>query len=252
MRIMTVWALLAAAAACTNGAAREGQAAARDTTAETRSTAGVSTTRDYALSGFDRVSLATPDTVEIVQGGEFAVRAEGASAILDELTFAVEDRVLRIEYREDHDRRRMRPEGRPATIYISLPALNGVSLSGSGDMSIGRFTAQAFEASIAGSGNIVIESLQTDRAEFEIAGSGDLSVAGTAGEVALDIAGSGDVAAGDFRTRRLDVAIAGSGDVEAYATDTVEASFVGSGDVTVRGGAQCRSSTIGSGRLHCS
>ncbi|QLC25779.1 DUF2807 domain-containing protein [Parasphingopyxis algicola] len=251
MRMMVSVAALAMAAACTNSVAQESQAPPRDSVAEARNQA-VPASRDYDLSGFDRVSLATPDTVEIVRSGTFAVRATGNSDILDELALSVEDGVLRIEYREDHDRRWTRRGGRPATIAVTMPSLNGVSLAGSGDIRIGRFTARDFEASIAGSGNIVIESLQTDRAEFEIAGSGDLSVAGTAGEVELEIAGSGDVAAGDFRTRRLDVDIAGSGDVLAYATETVEASFVGSGDVTVRGGARCRSSTIGSGRLHCS
>jgi len=251
MRIIAYGLGVAALIGCTNSAAQESQAAPQDNPRETRAS-GVETSRDYNLSGFNQVSLETPDTVEIAQGSVFSVHVTGSSEILDELELTIENGDLKIAYREDHDRRWNRQNQRPATITITMPNLNGVSLAGSGDMNIGQFASQGFEASIAGSGNIAIESLQTDRAEFEIAGSGDLSVAGTAGAVELNIAGSGDVAAGEFRMQRLDVDIAGSGDVEAYVTGTVEASFIGSGDVTVRGGAQCRSSTVGSGRLHCS
>ena len=251
MRIIAYGLSVAALIGCTNSAAQESQAAPRDNPAELR-VAGTETSRDYDLSDFNQVSLATPDTVEITQGSVFSIRAAGNSEILDELELTVENGELKIAYRYDHDRRWRRPDHRPATISIVMPNLNGVSVAGSGDMNIGQFASQGFEASIAGSGSIAIQSLQTDRAEFDIAGSGNLSVAGTAGAVELDIAGSGDVAAGNFRAQTLDVDIAGSGDVEAYVTGTVEASFIGSGDVTVSGGAQCRSSSIGSGELHCS
>ncbi|RED16955.1 head GIN domain-containing protein [Parasphingopyxis lamellibrachiae] len=252
MRVIAYGLGVAALIGCTNSAAQESRAAPGDDQAERR-VAATETRRDYDLSGFARVSLATPDTVEIRQGAVFSIRAEGHAEILNELELTVENGTLRIGYRDDHDRRRWRrPDHRPATISIVMPGLNGVSLAGSGDMDVGQFASQGFEASIAGSGNIAIQSLQTDRAAFEIAGSGDLSVAGTADSIELDIAGSGDVAAGEFRARTLDVSIAGSGDVEAYVTENVEASFIGSGDVTVRGGAQCRSSAIGSGALRCS
>lgn len=251
MRIMASVMALAIATACTNSVAQESRGASGESVAETRQ-GGAVVTRDYDLRGFNRVALSTPDNVEVVQGQGFAVRASGRSAILDELELRVENGALEIGYRHgDSGRGWDRPDGDPATIFITMPSLSGVSLAGSGDMNVGRFVAQNFEASIAGSGNIAIESLQVDEAEFEIAGSGDLSVAGTAGAVDLDIAGSGDVAAGDFRAQRLDVDIAGSGDVSAYVTETVQASFVGSGDVVVRGGAECRSSAIGSGRLRC-
>ena len=250
MRILAL-AMALAIAACTNGAAQENRAAAGEANTQA-ATSTATVTRDYDLSGFRRVALSTPDNVEIQPGAEFAVRAQGPASILDELELRVEGDVLEIGYRHRESGQRWnRPSGAPATIFVTMPSLSGVSLAGSGDIDVGRFTAQSFEASIAGSGNIAIESLQTDDAAFDIAGSGDLSVAGTAGAIDLAIAGSGDVAASDFRAQSLDVDIAGSGDVSAYVTDTVQASFVGSGDVVVRGGAQCRSSAIGSGRLRC-
>ena len=251
MQIKALWPALIIVAGCTNGVAQESRAAPSDDVAEARSTGEV-TSRDYNLSGFTHVALMTPDNVEIVQGATFSVRATGDVRILDELEFNIEDGGLNIEYRDEGEHRFNHRRIPAATITITMPSLNGVSLAGSGDMEVGTFAAQEFEVSIAGSGNVAIASLQTGSAHFDIAGSGDLSVAGTAGSIDLDIAGSGDVAAADFRAESMELSIAGSGDVNAYVTGTVDASFVGSGDVTVRGGARCQSSAIGSGRLDCS
>ena len=251
MRIIVSATVLALTAACTSSVAQESRATSRDDAGEVAS-AGALASREYDASAFERVSLATPDTVEIVHGQAFSVRAQGDQSILDALVLSVEGGTLRIRYRAhenggDWDR----PDVPPVRIAITMPRLNGVSVAGAGDIAVGRFAAQRFEAAIAGSGDIAIESLQTDEAAFSIAGSGDLDVAGTAGSIDLSIAGSGDVTADDFRAQTMNVDIAGSGSASAYVTDAVQASFVGSGDVMVRGGAQCRSSTIGAGRLRC-
>lgn len=251
MRIIASWTALAILAGCTSSVAQESQAAPRNDTGEAETT-GVQSSRDFDLSGFNHVELTTPDNVEIVQGSAFSIRAVGDSVRLEELELRVERGELRIGYRDDHNRNWRRQHRRPLNISITMPVLNGVAIAGSGDMSVGRFAVQAFDASIAGSGDIVIESLQTDRAELEIAGSGDIRIAGTSADIEIEIAGSGDINAANFRAQRLDVDIAGSGDVDAYVTERVHASIVGSGHVNARGGAQCRSSTVGSGRLRCS
>lgn len=253
MRIIAYGLGVAALIGCTNSAAQESHAAAHDDDVVKLRLSGVESTRDYDLSGFNRVALSTSDNVEIVQGAAYSVRMTGDSVLFDELEFVVEGGELEIGYREHSARVWFRPEGSPATIFITMPTINGVALSGSGDVTVGHFAVQAFDASIAGSGDIVISSLQADRAELEIAGSGDIIIAGTAADIDVNMAGSGEIKAGDFQAQRLDINIAGSGHVTAYATDQANVRVAGSGSARVRGGARCtQQARGGSGVVDCS
>lgn len=214
-----------------------------------RALSGEQSQRSVALDGFDEVELHGPERVEIAVGDDFAIRAEGDRAILDILEFDVRDGELRIE-REDNSWFGSGPDGR-ATVYVTMPAIRGATIAGSGTMTVDRAEAESFEVDIAGSGDLEIAALAAGETEFNIAGSGSVRAAGISNAIEVDIAGSGDVEIGELQAERMEVNIAGSGDVDAYVTERVEASFLGSGDVRVRGGAQCQSNSMGSGTLTC-
>lgn len=204
---------------------------------------------ELTLEVFDSVSLRGPDNVVIALGDEFDIRVEGEDDAVASIEFEIRRGTLRIG-RENKSGFSINEDA--ATVYITMPAINGASVAGSGDMQIERAESEDFEASIAGSGSMEIAALEAVRAELDIAGSGDMSVAGTVGDLEIGIAGSGDVEAADLRAERADVDIAGSGNVEIFATETVSGSLIGSGDVRVTGGADCRSNSIGSGEMRCS
>lgn len=204
---------------------------------------------ELTLREFDSVSLRGPDNVVIELGEEYNIRTGGGDEVVDRLEFEIRRDTLRIG-RESN--RGISISGDAATVYITMPALNGATIAGSGDMRIDRAESAEFEASIAGSGSMEIAALEAERAEFDIAGSGDMRVAGTVTDLEIGIAGSGDIEAAALRTERADIDIAGSGNVDLYATGQVRGSLIGSGDVRVTGGAECQSSAIGSGRLRCS
>ncbi len=232
-----------------------GSLAAQETTGEsasdTRQIVVTALGQSGELTGFDTVSLATSDRVEIDEGATFSVRAEGDSEAIARLEITVEDGALRIGHRDDIDY----DDGQsydPVTIYVGMPTLAGLSLAGSGTMRADSATGGEFAGNLAGSGNIMVQSIRGTRAVLNLAGSGNFDVGGAVTAFEVNVAGSGDVAAGRLRADRLEASIAGSGDVDAYVSGTAEASFVGSGDVRVRGGARCSSTSMGSGELICS
>lgn len=206
------------------------------------------TLTELELEEFDSVSLRGSDNVEIALGDQFDIRIEGDPEIADLIRFEIRGGTLRIG-RESHRGLNIRSES--ATVYVTLPTLNGASVAGSGDMRIARAVSDDFDLSIAGSGSISIAEIEAERADFDIAGSGDLEAAGRVSDLQVGIAGSGDIAAPDLEVQRADIDIAGSGNVEIMATERVEGSLIGSGDVRVHGDAECRSNSIGSGEMRC-
>jgi len=137
-------------------------------------------------------------------------------------------------------------EGR---VEISVPALRGFAIRGSGDARIEGGQGD-LSLAISGSGDI---SWRGDAGKLTaaISGSGDMKLAGTAASVDVSVAGSGDVKASDLRAGSADVSVAGSGDVEVRLTGgALRASVAGSGDVVWYGeGRVERASTAGSGEI---
>ncbi|MFS0738695.1 head GIN domain-containing protein [Sphingomonas sp. 1P06PA] len=210
---------------------------------------GVSGTRDFPLTGFDKVELRGADNVTVRVGPAFSVSATGDSAILDKLEILVENGRLRIG-RQKGNWNWSGDKGY-ATVTVTLPALVAASVAGSGDMKVDAVRTPRFAGSVAGSGDLTVGRLQAEDAVFSVAGSGDLNVAGTARTAKYSIAGSGDIAADGLASETISASIAGSGNIAAAARDAADVSIVGSGDVSIKGRPKCSVSKLGSGDVTC-
>src|SRR3546814_5216611 len=63
-------------------------------------------------------------------------------------------------------------KGRAIKIMVTMPALRGASVAGSGNLSVDRVEGDDFAASASGSGNLTIGAIKTQSASFSVAGSG--------------------------------------------------------------------------------
>lgn len=207
--------------------------------------------RRFTVTNFEAIEVAGPFDVVVNVGKAVSVRAEGEQKDLDRLEVKVQGRELSIGTIRERNWFNW-SKSSPVKVYVTVPALKEVSLSGSGDLSVDRVKADDFEASLAGSGDLSIGSLAAGKAEFSIAGSGDVTVgSGTCRSAEASIAGSGDINIAGLRCQTLEVDIAGSGGVKAHATQAANVSIMGSGDVVVTGGARCSTSKMGSGSVRC-
>nr|WP_317614836.1 head GIN domain-containing protein [Hymenobacter psychrotolerans] len=137
------------------------------------------------------------------------------------------------------------------TVYITVPAIEELSVSGSGQLKTeGDLKAEALSLGVSGSGQLTVPKLTADKLQSTVSGSGEITVAGTCPQHEARISGSGNVRASDLRTEASAIRISGSGDGRLYARRSLEASIAGSGDVYVRGGANVKSKIAGRGRVH--
>ena len=194
------------------------------------------------------VALYGPDTMIVTRGPAFDVSVEGDSETTGLLRFRVEDGTIAVG-RESGDWKDTMTSS-AATIRVTLPALSGIEIAGSG-----RVEADGLQGSaaidIAGSGDVTVDTVSADDLEIDIAGSGGVSGSGTADNLAISIAGSGDIAMEGLKADSGSVDIAGSGDAVFGSDGEVEISIAGSGDVRVVGNARCSVSTAGSGKATC-
>lgn len=206
--------------------------------------------RSYAARDFARVELRGADDVEVSTGGDFSVRAEGDSQILDRLEIRIDGDRLIVGRKDRAGWNWGNDEDDGVRILVSMPTIRSGLLAGAGDLTINR-TQGDFDGELAGSGDLTIGILQGGSASFSLAGSGTIAASGQVDRLDLSIAGSGDFDAPELTANGADVNIAGSGNVRALISGDASVSILGSGDVDLGSQARCKVSKMGSGDVRC-
>lgn len=197
------------------------------------------------VSGFTSISLSAPVDVDVVQGDTEGLVLEGDPEYIARIETVVENGSLKIRY-TSRDRVWNMAKIRA---HVQAKAVEGLSISGSGDLSAPSLHSQALRVNIAGSGNVRIGTLAADQLKVSIAGSGDVWVAGKADRTDTSIAGSGDFKAAHLESREAHVSIAGSGDATLWAREAVKVSIMGAGGVRYYGDPDVKTSVMGSGSV---
>ncbi|MFN8340533.1 MAG: head GIN domain-containing protein [Cyclobacteriaceae bacterium] len=237
---------------------------------------------------FTKVAFRIPGKLYLKQGSSNSVELSGDPEVLDrietrvdgsKLVIGMEDRWFNWNWK-DQDR---------ITAYVTVKSLEGVSVSGSGDVvGEGRFNAENVALAVSGSGSLTIE-MDARKVEANVSGSGDINLSGRfadldseisgSGKVILDaqvagavevgisgsgrlqakglaqrleahISGSGKVYAADMEVDSCEAKISGSGDVEIAVKTSIDATISGSGTVAYRGNpGHINSHSSGSGKV---
>lgn len=251
-------------------------------------TAFAQTRQTVPVESFTKIAFATPGKAYVRQGNMHKVELEGSREALDKIEAVVEGNKLVIRQKEkwfnwnwsDTDR---------ITAYITTRAIEGLTVSGSGDMVVetriktstltlnvsgsGSLKVEAeagptearvsgsgdlvvrgnlasFEGNVSGSGKIELQATVSGNTAFDISGSGKIFASGKSNTVEAEISGSGKVLAADLETGTCRVRISGSGSVELHVTDELDAKISGSGDVRYRGNpARINTHSSGSGSV---
>ena len=191
-------------------------------------------TIERSVGEYDRVALAGWFDVELVDGKEGELTLEGESNLLEYIKTEVKDGKLTIKQKKGIN---LKPSNWNKGIRITVPVedINGVSLSGSGDI-VGKTILQSdnFKTSISGSGDITLE-VEAKSLNASMSGSGDLRLSGKATDFGVSVSGSGDIRAYDLQADFVEAQVSGSADLKVTANQMLKARVSGSGDITYKG-----------------
>lgn len=136
-------------------------------------------------------------------------------------------------------------------INVKAPALNGLSVSGSGNLqTLGTYKPGSLQLEISGSGNINLQSLVTNNLEAAISGSGKvLASSGMVNQETLKIRGSGSIDLIDINAKSATTTTSGSGTTKVNVSESLQAKISGSGDVYYKGSPAVTLSVSGSGKV---
>lgn len=182
----------------------------------------------------------------IIDNGLAAARVEADENIIPYIVTETEGDWLKIKVKNNVTLH----STKPMTVYVSIPAVEEIKVTGSGSVSAnGKFSSNnKMSFDVSGSGNITME-VNAPEVNADIAGSGVLNISGQARTVNVSIAGSGGYEGTNLKAENADINIAGSGDAAVFADVVLKASIAGSGNIKYKGNATVDKHISGSGEV---
>lgn len=205
---------------------------------------GATVSVDRDIGDVTAVSLRTSGTVILTTGAEPALTITASEKVIDNLTSEERGGVLILD-QEGYTF----GSGGQITYRLVLPAVEEISVNGSGSVDVECAPTGSLAVSVNGSGGITGREVEVEGLTVAIAGSGRVDLTGVTDSQVVTIEGSGTYRGADLRSANAAVEISGSGDVDVHATSTLDAVIAGSGSITYLGGATVARDITGSGRV---
>lgn len=202
------------------------------------------------VPSFSEIALRIPAKLYLEQGEKQSVEIVAKSSTLKDIITEVKGRKLTIKFPTKNVLLKNFQPGK-IEIFITVPEIDGLSISGSGDILAEEIETRILDLAVSGSGDILIEELNAERVKAAISGSGDITIeeGGEADDFSVTISGSGDVKARGFEAKDVVVRLAGSGNCTVTANNSIKARVAGAGNVYYDGNPSIDSSVAGSGRV---
>lgn len=191
-------------------------------------------TQSIELPSFKGIDVQTHAEVYLSYGTTQSVRVKGNAEAIQQLSKRVNSKgTWNINYPTN---------GRsPLRIYITLPSIQRVILSGTGSIvCTNQFNLhhlmplQPLEVELSGRGTITLD-VNCRKAVVHLSGDGNLELTGAAGVLNATLSGSGKLQSSTLASGSAKLVLSGSGTMDVTARDWLNATLSGSGKITYKG-----------------
>jgi hypothetical protein len=197
------------------------------------------------LTGYDRISFAAGGVAQVVQGDREGLTVSADENLLEYLVTDVRGGELIIQVSPGIS---LSPS-QPIHYVIYVRELEGISVSGSGEILVESLDSDRMTISFSGLGKIDLRDLVAQELKVDISGSGSGVVEGKIDALDLEISGAGNFDAGDLLARQARVGISGEGETIIWVSDQLEVKISGSGSVSYYGDPEITQEISGSGGI---
>lgn len=170
-------------------------------------------TQTYDLSGFDAISVSAGITAEVEVGGDFSVRAEGSSEALERLDIRVRGDELDIGRKSRFGFNWGRNER--VTVYVTLPALNGLDVSSG--------------ASADATG------VEANRFNLEASSGASVDVSGVCGDINVDVSSGASADASALECETGTAGASSGASARLFTSQSINADASSGGSIRVYG-----------------
>jgi hypothetical protein len=197
------------------------------------------------LAAFNKIDLQMSGNVTVQQGSRQHILVEAPKDLINNLKGEIKDSTWVITTISC-----MQYRGEYLKIFVTLPTLESLQLSGSGDVVSKDVLSIPGKLRLAvnGSGSVDVAA-QARQIEANIIGSGKIILQGSSDMLNTGVNGSGSLRAFGLPVQTASVDIIGSGDTQVRVTAALSVNITGSGSVYYKGKPTLSVEVTGSGRV---
>ena len=218
--------------------------------------AGDYTKRTYKLPHFTKVKVATRLNVDIINGKKDFILVKTSKDRFKNLILEVRNNTLIIRNKVNKKRHVFSIFGSDdeAKVYIHIPQIVSVSISGSGSVRIKNMKTREMNVRIEGSGKVLLtgtcrtldvmiygsgffrsENLNCKNIDFSITGSGTAELIGKCKNLDILVKGHVEFEADGLECDKAEVSLNGTGNISLHANKSADIDMNGSGEVIIYG-----------------
>lgn len=200
------------------------------------------------VSEFDKIGLAIPANLYLIQGSKNELVIEADEDLLEKIKTEVNGTSLDIQFEKWYNYKGIGN----INVYVTVKDLKKLDVSGSGDIiAKSAIKSDKLVFVISGSGSILINDLSVNDVYAMVTGSGDIKIKGNskANELDVTVTGSGDFESESIEFKEGEMSVTGSGSIRAHVTDELDANITGSGRIYYKGTPVIDADITGSGKI---
>ena len=197
-------------------------------------------TRNFGVSGFDRVRVDGDYKVTLVNGVAPYAKAIGSARALDPVDVVVEGRTLIVRANKSASWGGYPGESAgPVEVLIGTHELTAAFVNGAGSLAINQVRGLKFEASAQGAGSLSIGAVDVDVLQIGLAGAASARLAGKALKLTAIVRGTSALDGEGLVVKDAVIGAQGPAIVKLTATGTAKIDAQGVAAVTLGGKPSC-------------
>ena len=199
-------------------------------------------TRNFSVSGFNKLSMGSAFKVDVKQGSNYSVTADGRSEDLSDIESSISGGELKLRYKGNG----WSKNRKTVNIHITMPGLQGVEFSGASDVTVGKFSGvKSMDIEVSGASKVSME-LVAQKVSMELSGASSLTLLGKCEVLNGEVSGASSFKGRDFPAREVSIDASGASSAAIVASAAIHAEASGASSIRYSGDAKdIHSSTSG-------
>ncbi len=199
-------------------------------------------TKEFKLSGFDRLQIGSAFTINVTQAENFSVKVTGESEKVADVTADVRSGELIVAFRENNSRIRL--GSNTVRVEITMPSLRAVNFGGTSASVVNEgFETSNFVAYLSGTAKSEIH-VKAKEIFVDLTGTGTLNLFGSAEKLKANVEGVSGLYALYFPVQDVTLDVTGTGTARVNAERTIQVKASGASTVRYKGNARIESQEV--------
>ena len=218
--------------------------------------AAMAQSRDFDLTAFDRIDIATGLDAVVTIGDTASVHAESRSQdALDNLQVEVVDGVLTARLEQNFLDfivsgglvGMLLSNGNAVQFTITVPALTGVAASSGADIDLPGFKGDRLDLGASSGADISVTDAVLTTVTASVSSGADITLSGQADAIEADASSGGDIDAEHLAANTATVQVSSGAGISIRASQSIKAEASSGGDIEVYGNPAKRDIDASSG-----